>query len=71
MGSRPNMGETRKSPMQLLHASHKGKVLRGSVPIIPKQTLPDHEFSENIKSGDILQVRLLIKFNTARADEVR
>ncbi len=28
-------------------------------------------FSENIKSGDILQVRLLIRFNTAIADEVR
>ena len=27
--------------------------------------------SENIKSGDILQVRLLIRFNTAIADELR
>jgi hypothetical protein len=29
------------------------------------------KFSENIKSGGILQVRLLIRFNTAIADELR
>ena len=61
--------------MQLLYATRKGTVLRDSVPIIPKQTLPDRyrimRFSENIKSGDILQVRLLIRFNTAIADELR
>jgi hypothetical protein len=65
------MGETRKSPMQLLYATGKGTLLRGSVRIIQNKRYRIMRFSENIKSGDIRQVRLLIRFNTARADELR
>ena len=48
-GRRPNVRETRKLPIQLLHATRNGTLLRGSVPIIPNKRYRIMSFSENIK----------------------
>jgi hypothetical protein len=48
----------------LLHATNNGTLLYDSVPIIPNKRYRIISFSEKIKNGDILQVRLLIRFNT-------
>jgi hypothetical protein len=63
--------ETRKSPIQLLHARRNAALLRGSVPIIPNKRYRIMSFSQNIKNGDILQVRLVIKFEATIAYELR
>jgi hypothetical protein len=48
----------------LLHATRNGTLLLDSAPIIPNKRYRIMSFSEKIKNGDILQVRLLIRFNT-------
>jgi hypothetical protein len=48
----------------LLHATNNGTLLYDSVPTIPNKRYRIISFSEKIKNGDILQVRLLIRFNT-------
>jgi hypothetical protein len=53
-----------KNEIVLLHATNNGTLLYYSVPIIPNKRYRIMSFSENIKNGDILQVRLLIRFNT-------
>jgi hypothetical protein len=53
-----------KNEIILLHATNNGTLLLDSVPIIPNKRYRIMRFSENIKNGDILQVRLLIRFNT-------
>ena len=51
-----------KNELILLHATNNGTLLHKSVPIIPNKRYRIMSFSENIKNGDILQVRLLIRF---------
>jgi hypothetical protein len=52
-----------KNELILLHATNNGTLLYDSVPIIPNKRYRIMSFSENIKNGDILQARLLIRFN--------
>jgi hypothetical protein len=52
-----------KNEIILLHATRNGTLLHYSVPIIPNKRYRIMSFSENIKNGDIVQVRLLIRFN--------
>jgi hypothetical protein len=53
-----------KNEIILLYATNNGTLLRNSVPIIPNKRYRIMSFSEIIKDGDILQVRLLVRFNT-------
>jgi hypothetical protein len=52
-----------KNEFILLHATNNGTLLHDSVPIIPNKRYRIMSFTENI-NGDILPVRLLIRFNT-------
>jgi hypothetical protein len=52
-----------KNEIILLYATNNGTLLRNSVPIIPNKRYRIISPNENIKNGDILQVRLLIRFN--------
>jgi hypothetical protein len=52
-----------KNEIILLYATNNGTLLRNSVPIIPNKRYRIMSPSENIKNGDIVQVRLLIRFN--------
>jgi hypothetical protein len=63
--------ERSKSPIELLHATNNGTLLHDSVPIIPNKRYRIMSFSENNKNGDILQVRLLIRFEATIAYELR
>jgi hypothetical protein len=60
-----------KNEVILLHATNNGTPLYDSVPIIPNKRYRVMSFSENIKNGDILQARLLIRFNARDAHELR
>ena len=60
-----------KNEVILLHATNNGMLLHDSVPIIPNKRYRIMSFRENIKNGDILQVRLLIRFNATVANELR
>jgi len=60
-----------KNEVILLHATNNGTLLHDSVPIIPNKRYRIMSFRENIKNGDILQVRLLIRFNATVANELR
>jgi hypothetical protein len=55
----------------LLHATNNGTLLHDSVSIIPNKRYWIMSFNESIKNGDILQVRLLIRFNATVAHELR
>jgi hypothetical protein len=52
-----------KNEIILLYATNNGTLLRNSAPIIPNKRYRIISPNENIKNGDILQVRLLIRFN--------
>jgi hypothetical protein len=60
-----------KNEFILLHATNNGTLLHDSVPIIPNKRYRIMSLSENIKNGDILQARLLIRFNARVAHELR
>jgi hypothetical protein len=53
-----------KNEIILLYATNNGTLLRNSVPIIPNKRYRIMSFTEIIKDGDILQVRLLVRFDT-------
>jgi hypothetical protein len=52
-----------KNEIILLYATNNGTLLRNSVPIIPNKRYRIMSPSGNIKNGDIVQVRLLIRSN--------
>ena len=52
-----------KNEIILLYATNNGTLLRNCVPIIPNKRYRIMSFSGNIKNGDIVQVRLLIRSN--------
>jgi hypothetical protein len=52
-----------KNEIILLYATNNGTLLRNCVPIIANKRYRIMTFSEHIKNGDIVQVRLLIRFN--------
>jgi hypothetical protein len=52
-----------KDEIILLYATNNGTLLRNSVPIIPNKRYRIMSPGENIKNGDIVQVKLLIRFN--------
>jgi hypothetical protein len=57
--------------MQPLHATRNGTVLRGSFPSFQSKRYRIIRFSENIKNGDILQVRLLVRLKATLAYGLR
>jgi hypothetical protein len=59
-----------KNEFILLHATRHGTLLCDSVPIIPNKRYRVISFSEKIKSGDILQVRVLIRFEGSIRHEI-
>jgi hypothetical protein len=60
-----------KNEVILLHATNDGTLLHDSVPIIPNKRYRVMSFSEGIKNGDILRVRLLIRLNARAVHELR
>ncbi len=52
-----------KNEIILLYATNNGTLLRNSVPIIPNKRYRIMSPSGNIKNGDIVQVRVLIRSN--------
>ena len=60
-----------KNEIILLYATNNGTLLRNSVPIIPNKRYRIMSPSENIKNGDIVQVKLLIRSMLRQAYELR
>jgi hypothetical protein len=56
-------GFPNKNEIILLYATNNGTLLRNSVPIISNKRYRIMSPGESIKNGDIIQVRLLIRFN--------
>lgn len=52
-----------KNEIILLYAMNDGTLLRNSAPIIPNKRYRIMSSGEDIKNGDIVRVRLLIRFN--------
>jgi hypothetical protein len=60
-----------KNEIILLYATNNGTLFRNSVPIIPNKRYRIMSPSENIKNGDIVQVKLLIRSMLRPAYELR
>jgi hypothetical protein len=60
-----------KNEIILLYATNNGMLFRNSVPIIPNKRYRIMSPRENIKNGDIVQVKLLIRSMLRQAYELR